>query len=400
MNIYSYIKHNGLKQVVNVIYQYKIDIFIQKIILKFLKNQKLKNVIVIESHNDFDTNGGAFYEYLISKGYNENYKIVWLLKNPKLKPSKLPKNVLCVPENKPSIKKDYYKCIAKVLTYDQDCCPKLRDEQCSIYFTHGSIGLKDCTGSIILPKDLNYYLTSSDFIAPIVAREYLFSYPNDKQVICGYPEHDIFYDGKKGDLEKITQRKFKKTILWMPTFRISIGNRHDSIAEQKLGIPLIATLDEYKRLDNELQKRDILLLIKIHPKQNVSNLMIYSTDNIIVLTGKKVKELGVDNIRLMKDVDALISDYSSAAYDFLHVDKPIAYDFSDLEYYTRGLVVEDPHIMMAGHEIRNIDDLQKFIKSIDKGEDLYKDERKLLFDKIYKYHDGNSCKRIAELLNL
>ena len=63
MNIVNYIKDKGLKRTILVIYQYKIDIVIQKILYLFLKNKKLKNIIIIESHNDFDANGGAFYDY-------------------------------------------------------------------------------------------------------------------------------------------------------------------------------------------------------------------------------------------------------------------------------------------------------------------------------------------------
>ena len=127
MNIYNYIKQNGLRNVLDVIYHYKIDVCIQKVLYKFLKNKKLKNIIMIESHNDFDTNGGAFYNYLIKNGYNNKYKIVWLLKNYKLCPLELPENVECVPENKPSIKKDYYMCVGKIFTYDQNCRKKMKE---------------------------------------------------------------------------------------------------------------------------------------------------------------------------------------------------------------------------------------------------------------------------------
>ena len=102
----------------------------------------------------------------------------------------------------------------------------------------------------------------------------------------------------------------------MPTFRVADLNRKDSIIEQKLGIPLISTLEEYKSIDEKLKQKNVLLIIKIHPKQNLETLMIKDTGNIKVLTGDRVKALNVDNIALMKDVDALVSDYSSAAYDF------------------------------------------------------------------------------------
>ena len=72
----------------------------------------------------------------------------------------------------PLTKKDYYMCVGKIFTYDQNCRKKMKDDQVSIYFSHGSVGLKDCTGMINLPDDLDYCLTASDFFAPIDAREY------------------------------------------------------------------------------------------------------------------------------------------------------------------------------------------------------------------------------------
>ena len=52
---------------------------------------------------------------------------------------------------------------------------------------------------------------------------------------------------------------------------------------------------------------------------------------------------------------------------FLHMNKPIAYDFSDLEGYSRGIVVDDPHEMIAGHEIKNIEDFYNFIDDVSEG---------------------------------
>ena len=67
MNVAKYIQEKGVKHTIQVIYQYKIDIILQKIMGVFLRNKPLKDIIMIESHNDFDSNGGAFYNYLIQK---------------------------------------------------------------------------------------------------------------------------------------------------------------------------------------------------------------------------------------------------------------------------------------------------------------------------------------------
>ena len=66
------------------------DKYFLKIIKKLYMNNPLEYIIIIESHNDFDSNGGAFFDYLIKNGYNKKYKIIWFLRN------KCPKNL---PEN-------------------------------------------------------------------------------------------------------------------------------------------------------------------------------------------------------------------------------------------------------------------------------------------------------------
>lgn len=400
MNPFQYIKNKGLRQALQVIYQYKINIILQKVMGIVLKHKPVEDIIVIESHNDFDTNGGALYNYLIRHDYNRKYKIVWLVKHPSAAPKHLPDNVECVPEYKPSIKKNYYKWIAKWFSCDQDCPGKLRKEQISIYLSHGAVGLKNAAGLSSLPESLDFCLTASDWWLPFSAKEYLMDVTDKRLKICGYPVHDFFYNDQPGDLKKLISGEFDKTILWMPTFRRSINNRTDSIFPQRLGIPLIQTKDEYLELNNCLSQLNILLIIKIHPKQDLSTLNICDLSNIKVLTGEMVKHKDIDNYRLMKDVDALISDYSSVAYDFLHLDRPIAYELSDLEGYIRGFIVDDIHEMMAGHEIREIKELYEFINDVAEGNDRYSVERKELFDRVFKYHDGNSCERIVKLLGL
>ena len=102
----------------------------------------------------------------------------------------------------------------------------------------------------------------------------------------------------------------------------------------------------------------------------------------------------------MKDCDALISDYSSAAYDFLHCNKPIAYDFSDVKNYKLGLVVSDPKELMAGNYISSFDDLIDFIEDIINNKDEYYEKRQDLRRKIFDYYDGNNCKRALDLLKI
>ena len=400
MNPISYLRKNGIKHALKVVYQYKIDKVIIALLKPFLKNKPLQNIIIIESHNDFDCNGGAFYEYLIRNGYNKKYKIVLLLKHHELKPNDLPENVVCVPLFKPNIMKDYYICRAKIFTADNTVTDKVRDDQQSYYFTHGAGGLKNVHGYININNTVDYVLMQSENYAPIQAYQYSLHYPSKRLLFLGYPIHDVLNSESSLELSKLTSRKYNKVILWMPTFRKAIGNRIDSNKEQALGIPLINTQNELVKLNNILKHKDSLLIIKIHPMQDVKGLKIKTMSNILVLTNREVKGLNIDNYRLMANTDALISDYSGAAYDYLQLNKPIGYVLEDMNDYKLGFVIQDIKNLIAGHEIYNIMDLEKFIVDIIGGNDKFREKREMIKNYIYKYNDTNNCKRIVEFMGL
>ena len=363
------------------------------------KNAKLTDTIILESHNDFDCNGGAFYDYLIREGYNKKYKIVWMLQNKK--PKQLPDNVICFNLFRPSFRKTYYFYTAKYMTSDHHILGRKRNGQTACYLDHGTIGLKAFKGMITLPDELDCILVPSKYLAPILADQYNLPYPNNKQRVLGYPFHDIFYSDRPGDLGKLTHKKYQKVILWMPTFRKSVDfNRIDSDNELPLGIPIIKDIESCKKLNDFLRLNNAFLIVKIHPMQDLTTVKIRDMSNILVLDANTVKQRGVDNYRLMKDVDALISDYSSAAYDFMHADKPIAFTLDDAEDYKLGFLFENPLNYMPGHIVYNQEEFMGFIQDVIEGKDPYKSERERISNLFYAYHDENGSRRLAEYMGL
>lgn len=399
MKVINYIKENGIKRVFQVIWRYKIEMFLEKIVNTFTKNKPLKNKIVIESHNDFDCNGGAFYDYLIKNKYNEKYEIVWLLKN-KCN-YVLPKNVKIVYLYKPSFRKAYHICTAKYFLFDCDVINKIRNDQIFVYCSHGAGGLKKAKGKINLPPQLNYILMQSKEYAPIQAEQWEINTNDKRLVFIGYPSFDKLHNNDKKEITELFDKQYDKIILWMPTFRKSrTQKRNDSSKEYPLGIPLFNNLKEYERINEYLKKHNTLLIIKLHPMQSLDDLKINDESNIKVLTWKSVKELNINNYMLMNASDALISDYSGAAYEYLQTDKPIAYVLDDMEEYKLGFVVDDIHKLLAGSEIYTLEDLENFIKDIINNKDIHKEKRRKIRDYIYTYHDDKSCERLAKLLKL
>lgn len=398
MKIKKYLKEKGLKRALQVLWLYKAEIVLEKMFLLFFKSKPLKNTIVIESHNDFDCNGGAFYDYLINHKYNEKYRIVWLVRR-KVK-HKLPKNVTTVPLYGPSFRKAYYMCNYKYMLYDCEGGHKMRDEQILVYCSHGAGGLKAIKGKMFIPDDVDYILTLSNRYKPIQAEQWSLSAGDPRLVSIGYPSHDILFR-KFNELDKITNVKYEKVFLWMPTFRKGIAfNRNDSSRAQRFGLPIIETTKQYRRLNDTLKGLNALMIIKIHPKQDLSTLKLPDLSNIKILTGDDVKRLGIDNYRLMTNVDAMISDYSGAIYDFLQRDLPIGYVLEDMAHYKSGFVVEDIRELVAGAEIYNIDELVGFIEDVCDNIDRYVDKRRKVRGYIHEFSDGQACKRLARLLDI
>ena len=399
MNPIKYLKKNGIKHALEVIYSYKIDAVIRKAILLVSKNSKLENIIVIESHNDFDSNGGAFYRYLIENRYNEKFKIVWLIKNHK--PKKLPQNVTCYPLYEPSIKKDYAICKAKFFTADCVVTGKVRDGQKSYYLTHGAFSLKNSKGKIDVPECVDYILIPSEYTRKIQENQFN-PQPQTQMISIGFPIHDQLLKPCEPQLCKMNvDEARKKTIIWMPTFRKGGGyQRNDSRAELPLGIPLVENNEQLYKLNQILKERDGLLIIKIHPMQDMSTVHIEEQSNIRLLTGTKCKKLGIDNYELLKETDAMISDYSSVAFDYLFLNKPLGYTFSDLNEYKNGLVVDDPSELMAGPIINDFEQLKNFVGEVLLGIDKYEYKRVKLRQKLFEFDDGNACRRLVNHMGL
>ena len=394
-------RQHGPAYVFRHVYNRTIEILTDAIGKLLFLRIPLKDVIIIESHNDFDCNGGAFYQYLLSRGLNRKYRIVWLIRNKR--PEELPENVICLDYDKPSLRKEYYCCVARFLLNDDKFTEKRRNGQICVYCTHGAIALKNTRGLIVVPDYVDYILSPSKWYDPYLCREYSVDYPNERMLHVGFPANDLLFNGTEDECRKIREEHFSKYILWMPTFRSNSRDRNDSEADFPLGIPLICSREELDKVNEVCRAHDCLLIIKIHPMQlKESYQALEEMSNIAVLDGEKAKACGVDNYRLMRCCDAMISDFSSAPYSFLLLNRPIAFDFSDLASYKLGFNVDKSEIeeFTPGEKIYTLDDLIRFVGSVVNEEDRFHEQRSSFLKKAYEYQDGNASRRLAAFLGL
>ena len=124
--------------------------------------------------------------------------------------------------------------------------------------------------------------------------------------------------------------------------------------------------------------------------------------NIIMIDNDKLFEQDIQINELLADADALISDYSSAAVDYLLLDRPMAFTLDDVKEYedSRGFVFDNIREWLPGMEIYSFEDFCAFITSVVENQDITAKKRRNLKEKMHKFSDDQSCRRIIEMLNI
>ena len=213
----------------------------------------------------------------------------------------------------------------------------------------------------------------------------------------GYPRYDrMLHPSKQGEAFLKRLHPENKKVLWLPTFRQSTRTRTPEMdIRYDYDLPLLSGKDQLHQLDEYCKEHGVDLYLKRHPLQKNYRDEKEPLGNIFFLTGEDLKNEGISLYDLYPYSDALISDYSSAAIDYLLLDKPLAFSLDDFEAYgaSRGFTFSDPLSYMPGHHLYRYEDLLMFLKDIGENRDPYRNERKGIFDEVHNPAEGY-CDRI------
>lgn len=388
------IKHIALKK-----YEEKKKEEENALINRILEEAKIEsNTILFESEGDFTDNARALYEYMISKKMNEKYKMIWIVDNPDLYKKKY--NVYFI-SRKHKNKKDlikFYSMIgsAKYLFFTHPYWYHKRNkEQVIINLWHAipfkgkGRDLHDIFDYIIVPSNFSKSLFH-DFVGSV----------ESQYIICGYPRNDLLFK-KTNSIEKIIDMKNSpKVIICMTTFKQST-HMQDSEIIYPYVLPFITNKMELSELNEELKNANIKLIIKIHHLQKTELLNKMNLSNIIYLEDKDLTKEELQLYELIGQTDALITDYSSIMFDYMLIDKPIAYFVNDLEDYkrNRGFLVDNLDDYMIGDKMISKRDFDNFILNVKNNKDEYKEKRAKFVKKMFKYKKDN-CQRLLDILNI
>lgn len=358
-----------------------------------------KNTIILESKPDFSDNAKALFDYLINNN-DKGLTIYWIVDNPEEYSEFQQKNVFFLPRRLTSINEIPHNTISIALksgylfsTHGFTVKKEIygRSDQIYIRLWHGC-GYKANERERIKKRDFDYALVPGDIF--IKTKSEFWHADPERILPLGLPRYDWFKNQKDHNyvsqlIPSITLPT--RIIIWLPTFRNSkIGDYpENTIAD----FPIIHTQDDLEKLNQLCKEHNIHIVIKLHQFQKEYS--IFDFENV-----SNIHEINDDLFRLnntnlyefLTATDALISDYSSIAVDYLLLDKPIAFLLDDFEEYkkTRGFVFQDPLEYMPGYHIYFYEQLKQFVIDVDCKKDIYKEERARIIPKMHNRCDNYS----------
>ena len=277
-----------------------------------------------------------------------------------------------------------------------------RKGQIAVNLWHGS-GYKDAGANDQTwrdGQDFDYVLVPGAVF--VETKSKFFSCRRERVLPLGYPRYDTMKNCSS-EAEAFVERLLfaadaRKAVIWMPTYRKPdreslIGS--ESEISYEYDIPLLSSEEELSCLNTCCQKNHMLLIIKRHPYQVKYSCEDRQYSNIVFLSNQDFDENGIQMYECLSQTDALISDYSSVAIDYMLLDKPMAFALDDFEQYknTRGFVFENPLDYMPGHHLYSFDDMLTFLQDVADGKDPYRSDRQRLMPEVHNPCD-NYCERI------
>ena len=368
---------------------------------KWYPNKK----ILLESIPDLSCQTYPVFQEMLKRGINKKYKLIWLvtdkqefkyvhIKNVKFT-NYTPKNVL------ERIRRDYALCTSRVMLYANRYIGKIFDKQLFMYLQHGTAyksRLKHCREDENNESD--YCICLAPFFVKYDSIE-SGGIPEEGFIITGYPRNDYLFEKENYITKVYPEKQYDKVILWMPTFRkTDNSDRVDSFFDFPLEIPCLYSENDCIRINEELEKRNVLLILKPHPGQKLTKIKELNLSNFVTLYNEELNEKNVQLYQFIGSTDALITDYSSVYYDYLLTGKPIGLTVDDFEEYskTTGFVFDEVFEYIIGEHILNCDDFVRFIDNVVSGKDDLLEKRNEMNKLFNYYHDNQSSMRVCDFI--
>ena len=246
----------------------------------------------------------------------------------------------------------------------------------------GEMNGTDAAGLAVAAKQTDYFISSNHLFAQVVGHALLL--PQDKVLETGLPRNDLFFDRDRMDkVRKAVRRRFQIAenaylILYAPTYRGSSGE------------DLLKTSD---RIDEDLAEairaktgREPVFFLRRHYYHKEAE------------TYRSYVDVSAypDMQDLLAAADMLITDYSSAMWDFALTGRPCLLYVSDLDSYTaeRGFYTSPD--TWPGILCRDRAALTEAVRTFDTA--AYQEKIASYFAMTGSREVGQACQKVCETL--
>ena len=357
------------------------------------------NKVVFDNYmgKGYGCNGKYVTESLLAA--DSDLDIVWTVQEPQKQRAKFPKQVRLVRYGSEEAMREYATagiwCGNYQMVHYLNKGLLKKKEQVYIQMWHGSFGIKkienDCknltsdTNWTILAKRnaayTDYWISNSSFETEIYRRAF---WNADPILEYGHPRNDIFFGGRgkeaRRSVEQYLGRSNYKLLLYVPTFRDDFQEW-----EEKLN---------YGLLKQSLEQRfsgEWLILVRQHPRMKGSAVSIQSEEEYCAdVTGYS------DIQELLAAADAVVTDYSSAVFDYILTGRPAFIYAPDYRAYRqmRGLYysLEETPFPIA----ENNRQMAEQIAGVDEVQ--YREKARKFLEEKGSAEDGEASRRVASLI--
>ncbi len=378
-----YNKNNGLKKIVNYTEYYE-------------RHEVEDKTILYESYHgrSISCNPYAIFKSLLSDERFYNYKHIWVMNNKSKIPKDLKNNINIIFIERDSDIYMRYLTIAKYLINNVTFPEYFIRKENQIYLNtwHGtpikSLG-KDIKDEFMAHKNVTRnFLQSSHLISP---NPYTTNILLDRYDVAeifsgivaetGYPRQDLMLNISSNDKDLLKNRlkipKKKQVVLYAPTWR---GAHGEAVFDTK------QLEEDIKNISNI---SNVHLLFRGH---HMIEGLLSSLD-----IGGTVVPSDIDSNTLLSIVDILITDYSSIAFDYMALSRPILYYAYDREEYEKERGFYFPLEELGGQICSTNKELISSLENIVQTTNIDKKQQEAQ-KKFCLYDDGQATMRVIDLI--
>jgi len=377
-------------------------------ILKMINNvwPKDDKVCLFCSKPDYSDNAKALYEYMVQEESN-NAKLLWIVTNYDVYKVLKAKNINAV--RYPSWSWFYYLFRAKyIITTHNQFADIIAVSQRYINLWHGmplkTMGFLENISSVEHEEyrqakrasNISTFYIATSKLMKLALIGCFYADPR-KVLIVGQPRNDyLFKSNGANSIKKvlgIDTKQYQKTIIYLPTFRKGSVRQDGSLNE------MLFSDGNQEQLKKYLYKNNYLLMTKLHPlEQTIINTK--NNRNIVKIESELLAKELVTLNEILNVADMLVTDYSSAYFDYLLLDKPILFISDDENEYaeTRGFILDCPEFWRPGPKVTNIDEFITEASKLLNDPSYYHSERRLINNLVNLYIDDKAAKRVYKAI--